>query len=76
MQLFERPFVFDQPGREVVQQFWVAGRRAPNAEIANRFDEWLAKMPMPDTIHENACRQRVPRRRDAPSNVESRMTPC
>jgi hypothetical protein len=53
----ERPFLLDQPGRQVFQEFRMAGSVPQAAEVAWGRNNTLAKMMLPDTIDHNSGSQ-------------------
>ncbi len=55
MQSFERPAVFNEIGREPIEQLWMGGFLAEDAEVAWGAYERFAEMSMPDPVHDHAC---------------------
>src|SRR5262245_59600313 len=59
MQPLERPAVDDKAGGEVIEQLRMRRAVSLSAEVAWRVHEWLAEMPAPDAIDDDARRQRA-----------------
>ena len=53
----------------------MAGRVAPQAEVAGRVDQSLAEVPVPDAVDEHPGRQRVRRRRRSPGPARAGRSP-
>src|SRR4051812_10908646 len=54
VEVLDRPTALDEASREIVEQFGMRRRRGHVAEIVGRGDEAVAKMLLPDAVHEDA----------------------
>ena len=71
MQLLEAPFFRDEFGREPVEKFRVGRRSALHAEVVLRLHDATTKILLPDSIHDDACGERILRTDDPFREVEA-----
>ena len=59
MQLLDRPVVVHEPVRQPIEQFWVRGPGAHRAKVVGRRHDPFAEMLLPDSVDDDAGRERV-----------------